>query len=188
MVLALVVLTTMGTLAVLSLQSVRGGQRTAANDRFRTVAMYAAESGAAAAMEFLRTSLNPSTGFGALVSPANSAPQLPSGILGNERPPGDAANPFSADLSAWYAVEILNNRGDAGFAAGTDQDKRVVIRSTGRGPDGAVAIIEWEVQAAGAALSRPCATYAQKGQGDDNAGRNDCLGAIDSSQSATFTP
>lgn len=188
MVLALVVLTTMGTLAVLSLHSVRGGQRTVANDRFRTIAMYAAESGAAAGMEFLRTSLDPVAGFGALVSPANTAPQTPAGIRGNERPPGDAANPFSNDVSAWYAVEILNNRGDAGFAAGTDQDKRVVLRSTGRGPDGAVAIIEWDVQAAGAALARPCAAYAQKGQGDDNAGRNDCLGAIDSSQTATFTP
>jgi len=188
MVLALLVLTTMGTLAGLSLRSVRGVQRTVANDRFRTIAMYAAESGAAAAMEFLRTNLDPVAGFGALVSPANTIPQTPSGILGNESPPGDAANPFSADQSAWYAVEILNNRGDAGFLTGADQDKRVVIRSTGRGPDGAVAIIEWEVQAAGAALTRPCSAYAQKGQGADNAGRNDCLGAIDSSQSATFTP
>jgi hypothetical protein len=42
----------------------------------------------------------------------------------------------------------LNNRDDPGFAAANnnDLDGRIIIRVTGRGPQGALAILEWEVQ------------------------------------------
>lgn len=187
-VLALVILSAVGVLALLTVTSVRGGIQTVASDRFHTIAVYAAESGGAAAMDYLRSSIDPQTGWAALLSPANDTIQAPVEIVGNEKVPGDADNPFSADINAYYRVEILNNRSDSGFATGADNDKRVVIRSTGYGPDGATAIIEWDVQGAGGQIQRPCPVYAQKGQAEDNSGRNDCLGAIDTSQSESFTP
>lgn len=179
------ILSGLGTLSMLTVASVRGGLRTAGADKFHTVALYAAESGGAAAMDYLRGVIDPTTGFTALLQAGQTSPEA---IAGNNKLPGDAANPFSHDLHAYYRVEITNNRGDSGYAAGTDTDRRVVIRSTGYGPDGATAILEWDVQSAGGHIQRPCPVYAQKGQSEDNTGRNDCLGTIDTSQSATFTP
>ena len=185
----MVVLTALGTLSMLTVLSVRGGIQTTANDRFHAIAQYAAESGGAAAMEFLRTSLDPNLGWTALVTPSNTPPlESPTGVLGNDIPAGDSGNPFSADLHASYRVELLNNRSDSGFLAGTDDDTRVIIRSTGYGPNGAVAIIEWDVKTAASMVQRPCTTYAQKGESEDNSGRNDCLGTIDTTQSASFRP
>lgn len=186
--LALVVLTALGTLSTLTVFSVRSGTATTANDRFHTIAMYAAESGGAAAMSFLRTNIDVATGWTAFVSPGNAAPPQPTGIVGNNQLPGTSDNPFTASLQAHYKVEILNNRSDSGFAGGTDTDSRVIIRSTGYGPDGAVAIIEWEVTTSVSTASRPCPNYGQRGISEDNSGRNDCLGLIDTSQAATFQP
>jgi hypothetical protein len=186
--LALIVLSAVAMLASLTVMSVRGGIQTVASDRFHAIAVYAAESGGAAAMDYLRSAIDPQLGWAALMSPANSAVSAPAEIVGNEKVPGDNDNPFSSDIKAHYRVEILNNRSDSGFATGADNDKRVIIRSTGYGPDGATAILEWDVQGAGGQIQRPCPVYAQKGQAEDNSGRNDCLGAIDTSQSETFTP
>jgi hypothetical protein len=188
MILALVLLVALGLLAGLSLSSVRGGIQTVASDRFHTIAVYAAESGGAAAMDYLRSTIDPQQGWGALMSPSNTAPAMPVAIVGNDKPAGDPENPFSDDMQASYKVEILNNRSDTGFAAGTDADRRVLIRATGYGPDGATAIIEWDVQGAGGQIRRPCPVYAQKGQAEDNSGRNDCLGTIDTSETGSFTP
>jgi len=173
----------LGSLSLLTVAGVRSGMKTAGNDRFHTIAMYAAESGGAAAMDYLRGVVDPSTGFTALLQ----APETLD-IAGDNKLPGDPENPFSPDLDAYYRVEIANNRGDSGFATSTDTDKRVVIRATGYGPDGATAVIEWDIQAAGGRARRPCPVYAQKGQSEDNSGRNDCLGAIDTSQQSSFAP
>ena len=54
LVLAMIVLTALGTLSMLTLMSVRSGMQTSSGDRFRSTALYAAESGAAAAMDYLR--------------------------------------------------------------------------------------------------------------------------------------
>ncbi len=185
LVLALVVMSALGVLSMLTVASVRTGIRTSGNDRFHAIALYAAESGGAAAIDHLRGIVDPTTGFTALLQ-ANEL--NPVEIVGNNRLPGDPSNPFTEQLGAYYRVEISNNRGDSGFATGTDTDKRVVIRATGYGPDGATAVIEWDIQAAGGRLQRPCPVYAQKGHGEDNSGRNDCLGAIDTSETSTFAP
>ncbi len=175
----------LGTLGLLTMVSVNGGLQTVGNDRFHTTALYAAESGGAAAMAYLRGVVDPSSGFSALLQSGHASPE---DIVGNNRSPGEAGNPFSDDLRASYHVELVNNRGDSGFAKNTDTDKRIVIRATGYGPDGATAIIEWDVQSAGGRLRRPCPVYAQKGQSEDNSGRNDCLGTVDTSQTAAFAP
>jgi len=133
-------LATLGALTVVSVQS---SLKTSTNDRSETIARYAAESGAAVAMDFLRNQL--AVGANSYVSPSNNPPLPVPGFPSNGALPGTPDNLFSPDQNAWYSVEILNNRSDPGFVAGTDMDQQVIIRSTGHGPQGSVAIIEWEV-------------------------------------------
>ncbi len=185
LVLALIILSALGTLGMLTVGGVRAGIKTTGNEKFHTIALYAAESGGAAAMDYLRTVVDPTTGFTAVLQSGQTSPAE---IIGNNQLPGASGNPFSDDMNAYYQVEITNNRGDSGYATNTDNDKRVVIRATGHGPDGAVAVIEWDVASAGGRITRPCPVYAQKGQSEDNSGRNDCLGTIDTSQSSSFAP
>ena len=149
LLLALIVMSVLATLGSLTVISVQSSLKTSTNDRSETIARYVAESGAAVAMDFLRNHFNPTTGWTAYVQPNNDparvtplgAPDLPSsGAL-----PGTTDNLFSADQNAWYSVEILNNRSDPGFGSGSDTDSQIIIRSTGHGPQGSVAVIEWEV-------------------------------------------
>ena len=183
---ALTGLVTLGGITVLSIQS---GITAVGQDRSKSVALYIAESGAAAAADFLRKNVNSTTKFSDFVNPSNTNPQKPSGIVGNGARPGEAGNLFSTDQNAWYEVEILNNLEDTGFAAGDDNDKTIIIRSTGHGPNGAVAQVEWYVRAdAISGLGRPCPSYGQKGMAEDGAGRNDCLTTVVSTDVATYSP
>ena len=188
MLLALIVLGALGTLSALTVVSVQGGLATAGNERYHAIAVYAAESGGAAAMDFLRKNINLSTGWTAYVTAKNTSPKQPT-FAGNNQPIGAPGNLFSLDTQAWYSVEILNNRSDTGYATGVDNDKRVVIRSTGFGPNGSVAIVEWDISGANAlGIGRPCSVYSQKNESEDDSGRNDCLGVINTGDTATFRP
>ena len=188
LVLAMVVLAALGTLSSLTVVSVQGGLATMGNDRFHAIAVYAAESGGAAAMDFLRANVNLTTGWKSYISPSNTSPPQPN-LPGNNQASGAAGNLFSADIQGWYSVQILNNRSDSGYATGDDNDKRVVIRSTGYGPNGAVAVVEWEITAQNVTgLGRPCSVYAQRNEAEDDSGRNDCLGTINTGDTATFRP
>lgn len=188
LLLAMIVLSALGMLSALTVVTVEGGIATVGNDRFHAIAVYAAESGGAAAMDFLRRNLNLSTGWRAYVSPSNANPPQPN-LAGNNQEVGASGNLMSSDIPGWYSVEILNNRNDSGFAAGNDNDKRVVIRSTGHGPNGALAVLEWEISAQNAAgITRPCTVYGQKNESEDGSGRNDCLGVLNTSDTATFRP
>ena len=138
--LALVVLAGLAVVGAQTAFSVRGGIATTADDRYHTMAMYAAESGAAMAMDHLRGQLDPVNGWSALVSPSNAMIRHPV-FAGNGALPGAAGNPFSADQASWFDVEVLNNREDPGFTTGHDDDPRITIRSTGHA-GGAVAQIE----------------------------------------------
>jgi hypothetical protein len=142
-VLALVVLAGLAIVGTQTAFSVRGGLATTADERFHTMAMYAAESGAAMAIDYLRGQLDPVNGWSALVSPANVMIQHPA-FPANGALPGAAANPFSADQASWFDVEVLNNREDAGFTTGHDDDARITILSTGHAA-GSVAKIEWTI-------------------------------------------
>ena len=188
LVLAMIVLAALGTLSALTVVSVKGGIATMGNERFHTIAVYAAESGGAVAMDFLRRNVNLSTGWKNYISAANASPPQPN-LPGNNQDVGTAGNLFSADVRSWYSVQILNNRSDTGFATGDDNDKRIVVRATGYGPNGAVAVIEWEITAQNVTgLGRPCSVYAQRNESEDGSGRNDCLGMINTSDTATFRP
>jgi len=188
LVLAMIVLAALGTLSALTVVTVQGGIATTGNDRFHTVAVYAAESGGAAAMDFLRKNINLTTGWKTYVSANNANPVQPN-LPGNNQDIGTAGNLFSSDMQGWYSVQVLNNRNDTGFATGDDNDKRVVIRSTGYGPNGAVAVVEMEISAQNVTgMGRPCSVYAQRNESEDDSGRNDCLGTINTGDTATFRP
>jgi hypothetical protein len=191
LIVATLVLAGLVTLGGLTVLSVQGGVGAAGHARHKSTALFAAESGAAAAMDFLRSNVHSQDGWSAYVNPSNANPQVPTGIVGNGAQPGDARNLFGADINAWYEVEILNNVDDTalnGFALGNDDDKRVIIRSTGHGPNSTVARVEWEVGVGVVRGNRPCPSYGQKGMSEDGSGRNDCLDTIVSTDVATFTP
>jgi hypothetical protein len=190
---ALIALTGLISLAGLTVMSVQGGIATSGADRFKTIALYAAESGAASTMDYLRKNIVFEAGQGhwpdSYVSASNASPPILLEIPGNQKLPGDPSNLLSPSMNAWFEVELLNDHGDLGYTGGTESNGRIIIRSTGHGPDGATAIVEWDVSAAGAnAFAKPCPSYGQKGMAEDGAGRNDCLSTIDSTQTATFTP
>jgi hypothetical protein len=147
LLLALIVMSSLATLGSLTVVSVQSSLKASTNDRSQTVAMYAAESGGAAAMDLLRRTFSPSSHWNAYVTlPTNPVVPLTSPALPSSGAvPGSPDNLFTADQNAWYSVEIRNNRNDPGYFGGTDDDQQVIVRSTGHGPQGSVAILEWEV-------------------------------------------
>jgi hypothetical protein len=186
---SMIALTGLATLGSLTVATVQGTTTATAADRFHSIARYAAESGGAAAMDYLRDSVSSATRFTTLVSPRNASPQSPAAIAGNGVASGATGNLFSPSLKASYQVQFLNNRDDPGYTAGSDEDATLIIRSTGYGPGGATATLEWQVQATGmSAIGRPCPGYGQKGLSEDGAGRNDCMGAINLTDTATYRP
>jgi hypothetical protein len=188
MVICLVALVGLAALGGITALATTGATRSAGQQRFKQIALYAAESGGASAIDFLRRASAQAVPWGDYVSPSNDDPQSPSDIYGNGARPGEADNPFGEDEQAWYEVEILNNESDPGFVAGRDDDARLVLRATGHGPDGTVAQVEWEIHSNFSTTSPHCPGYGQRGIAEDGAGRNDCLDTIDASQTATFTP
>jgi hypothetical protein len=173
LLLAMIVMSALATLGSLTVVSVQGSLKASTNDRSQAIAMYAAESGAAVAMEFLRRKYDPGTFWSALVyieNKDNNSIILPpissaiDGIPSNGAQPGEPENLFSADLNAWYSVTLLNNVDDPAFRAadpatvtlacpagtcpcpGRDCDAQVIIQSTGHGPQGSLAVIEVEVR------------------------------------------
>lgn len=139
MVVMLIVMVALGTIAGLTVISVRGGSAQVSAQRFSAMALYAAESGAAVTMEWLK---EPSQHSGAAFAVQLGAvlPQIP----GNGIQPGAGGNLLSEDQQGWYEVMLLNNPGDPGGAS-SDTDSVLLIQSTGYGPSSALRRIEWEV-------------------------------------------
>jgi hypothetical protein len=158
LLLAMIVMSSLATLGILTVVSVQSSLKASTNDRSQTVAMYAAESGGAAAMAFLREPghFDQDRGWGAYVLPNGAAKDLqPSELPSNHAPPGSLNNMFSPEMNASFDVVLINNRSDdhysgpsmPAFAApDNDHDGVIIIQSTGHGPQGSVAVIEWEVQ------------------------------------------
>jgi hypothetical protein len=194
MVVALLALTGLITLGSLTVLSVQGGMATAGHDRFQALALYAAESGAAAAVDYLRRTYRGTSGrWSEFVHQNNDPIEHPTGIPGNKAGPTSSENLFTSGMQTWYDVAILNNLDDPGLKQinGPDLDGRVIIRSTGYGPNGTVAQVELEIQApinATGAAGRPCPSYGQRGMDSDGAGRNDCLTNVVGTDSAIYRP
>jgi hypothetical protein len=143
MVVMLIVLVGLGTIAGLTVISMQSSQATTSNTQFNA-------SGAVAAIDFLRKNTQPTPAFlGAFVR-ANNVNVLPeAGIPGNDIPSGGVGNLLSLDRRSSYTVLIFNNRADTGLGPGQDTDGIVVLHVTGRGPNGAIAELEWEVKTDG---------------------------------------
>jgi hypothetical protein len=190
MVVALVSLVGLIGVGGIALLAAQGGLSGTTHDRFQSVALHAAEAGVAVAMDALRNNHDPTEHWSALVTPENQDIEQWTDLPGNGAPPGDGDNLFSSDRKAWYEVELRNNVADRGFVAGEDDDARLIIRSTGHGPDGARVILEVEISGqsltSGGALM--CAGYGQRGLDADGAGRDDCMGVVDSGSTVTFRP
>jgi len=159
LLLALIVMSALATLGSLTVVSMQSSLKTSTNDRTQAIALYAAESGAAVTMDYLRRRFTATVAiktswFDDVVPNNVNVPYIPQSRLPSNRAlPSDTTNNlFSPDQNAWYEVQLFNNRDDVGFGAGgstNETDGVVIIRSTGHGPQGAVAIIEWEVQRVG---------------------------------------
>lgn len=185
LILAMIVLTALGSLSALTVVSVQGDLSTTSNDHFHAIAVYAAESGGAVAMDWLRTQ----SSWTPLISANNATIQAPASITGNNVAVGGTGNPFSTDQQAWYKVEIYNNKNDPGYATGQDIDKRIILHVTGHGPNGSTAVLEWEVAAGpGGSNGTPCNAYAQRNNSEEGGGAADCVGTIQSGTTATMRP
>lgn len=148
LVLALIVMSALATLGSLTVVSVQSSLKASTNDRSQTVALYAAESGAGYAMDFLRASSSPPS-WNALLSTVTTAATIPVApdplFPTNDAQPGSPGNPFSIDQNAWFDIRFFNNPGDPGGPT-SDTDQQIIIRSTGHGPQESVAVVEWEVK------------------------------------------
>src|SRR5215471_11771476 len=104
MVVSLVALTSLLSLGALTVVVVRGGLAGSGQTRSGQQALYVAESGAHAGIDFLRSHCETVNLFTEWMSAGNASPQQPSGILGNNAQPGTTGNPFgSDDSSSWYS-------------------------------------------------------------------------------------
>lgn len=176
MVLSLIILSALATLGTLTVISVQSSLKASTNDRSQAIALYAAESGAAFAMDYLRYHYDatpmpgPSGGFpwfrtkawGAFVGKPTDPVQSLDAFL--------PTSPFGTGIVGSYTTKIFNNRDDYpppalapapppvavpypptvpatdGYTEGVDYDGRVIIQVTGHGPQEATAIVEVEVQ------------------------------------------
>jgi hypothetical protein len=186
LVVVLIVLAALVSIAGITFLSARSELQSGGHSRSQQAALYAAESGVAAAMEYLRDQCTPSELYSALVDPQNDPGQQPGGITGNGVEPGQTGNPFTAEQQTWYQVTVLNNRTDPGFAAGNDTDAALVIRSVGYGPSGASTTVEVEL-VNGSCLTNFCElTYAQAFVNASNSAVAACSSVLGSSATTTY--
>ncbi len=152
---SLVAMVALGSITILT---VRSGLSSTTHDRFKTIALFAAEAGVAVGLNYLRqqhagqSAVPPH--WSALVTADNSPLLPPPGFPGDGAKPGEAGNLFSPGMEAWYEVRILNNRDDGdsvtasgynGYASGNDTDGHIILQVTGHGPNNAAALIEVEI-------------------------------------------
>lgn len=182
---ALVALAGLGGFTALSVQ---GGVQAQSAARFNSVALYAAESGAASTMEFLRNNIDPVSNWTAFVHQNNvgAVPEplvpgslvVPDALNKTENLHHDASLPQIDQYPGWFKVTILNNESDPGFGLTAspgvilDTDARLRLRVVGYGPNGASVTLEIDVTAnnADALTGLPCSYEAQQGLGAQNAG------------------
>ncbi|HEY0189491.1 MAG TPA: hypothetical protein VGC42_00120 [Kofleriaceae bacterium] len=132
LLLALIVMSALATLGSLTVVSVQSSLKASTNDRFQSVALYAAESGAAAAMVYLRGKHVAEGTFANTIGP--NPP-----VAGNGVAAGDPSSLFTNDQNASFSVVMATSPADP---SATD---RVLIRATGYGAQGSTAIMEWDV-------------------------------------------
>lgn len=190
LVIAMLVLMALLSIAGLAALQVEGYVKSSSDERFKSIADLAAESGLEMTFPYLRNNYHVQDHWGSIVH-ADNAPDSPAStaVPGNNRLPGEVGNPFDPKLQAWYSVRIFNNVRDPGLIVGNDDDSIIVVESTGYGPNGTVSQIVVELRSPAAdSMGRPCPTYGQRGMASDNAGFNACLGQIDYTKRCAMNP
>lgn len=161
---ALVALVTLGSLTIVTVRSSLSGTT---HDRFKAVALAAAEAGIAVGLDYARQRIVPGELWSGLVEP-DFTPNRPLDLPGNTVLPNQSGNIFSPNAQAWYEVEFINNTDDGkyipvtggtvppeeedcrgrhlGYCRGNDTDGRIIIRAIGHGPNNAAVRIELEIQ------------------------------------------
>jgi hypothetical protein len=140
MVVMLIILVALGTIAGLTVISVQGGSAQTSAQRFSAMALYAAESGAASTMVWLKTRPFNAGRFTSVLTAGVTD------IPGNGILPGQAGNLLSGDQQGWYEVTLRDNANDPSANAAQDDDGIIIIQVTGHGPNGAMKRMEWEVR------------------------------------------
>ncbi len=184
---SMVVLVALLALGGISVLASRGGIGSAGHERFKAVALYAAESGIAAAMQQIHDGTDITTFLRdnhqelSAEDYANDVSVFGSGIK-----PGEQGNLFSADANAWYEVRLRNNVDDPDFdadpTADRDSDGRLIIRSTGYGPGGAAVVLEVELAqngGGGGSGGIACEQYSQEGENAKGTGYDNCIASVD---------
>ena len=161
LVLVLVALVTLLSIGGITMLSVKNEITSAGSSRFQDTALYAAESGISAGVDYLRSrcGFGPATLYSNFVSPNNGVESCPAAIYGNNLDAVNVGNPFTplyTDNRAWYRVCIRNNPLDPGFAAGDDDDGIITLRSVGRGPNGSQSVIEVDIRPVWGAIPLVC--------------------------------
>jgi hypothetical protein len=157
LIVALVAVVALLGIGMVTMLAVRSDTSASASDRFQQIALYAAESGAHAGIDFLRGNCRTdNTFFSQYIG------TTPSGITGNGIKYGQAGNPFTASPETYYSVSVKNNVAESTSA--TDTDGSVILHSVGYGPNNTQVTIEVEVSSP-TCIASTCSTgdFAQKG-------------------------
>jgi hypothetical protein len=165
-------------LGVVTMLAVRSDSAASGHGRFHQMALYAAESGVHAAMDFMKVTCANGGELSDFMEPSNVNPQSPAGIFGNHIVHGQPGNPFSSG-NVWYEVTLLNNATDPGYVAGDDEDGQVVVRAVGHGPNNVTTMVEAEVLALSCLVMFCEKEYAQQGMDSRNGMSAVCSKAID---------
>jgi Tfp pilus assembly protein PilX len=180
LIVALVAIVALLGIGMVTVLSVRSDTVAAGSDRFQTMALYAAESGVAAGMDFLRSNCpTTSAGFTSMLGTA------PTGITGNNVQSG-TGYPFTTGSKNYYSVSIKNNAGETSAAA--DSDYTVVLRSVGYAPNSTQVVLEVEVTSP-SCLTNDCQSgYAQGFNNAANDNTAKCVASITASSLRSSTP
>lgn len=179
---ALVALVLLGSLTIVTVRSSLSGTT---HERFKAVALSAAEAGIAVGINYARQRFVPGAFWSDLVEPEQIA-HKPLDLPGNDKKPEESGNIFNPDAKSWYVVEFLNNTDDGpyigplgtpafcaskhlGYCEGNDTDGRIIIRSTGHGPNNAAVRLEVEIMNP-AVQPVPCNTGDSSNSGNSYCG------------------
>jgi Tfp pilus assembly protein PilX len=157
LIVALVAVVALLGIGMVTMLSVRSDTSASASDRFQQIALYAAESGAYAGVDFLRSNCKTDGSFFSQFLGTS-----PAAIVGNNIAYGTAGNPFSNMPGTYYQVTIQNNATE--LTPTIDTDGMVILHSVGYGPNNTQSIVELEVSSP-PCIAVTCATgdFAQRG-------------------------
>jgi Tfp pilus assembly protein PilX len=161
LIVALISVVALLGIGMVTMLSVRSDTSASGSDRFQQMALYAAESGAAAGIDYLRENCRTDGTF--FTSLLNTSP---TGITGNGIAAGQTGNPFTNSPSTWYSVTIRNNTAET--VATTDSDGIIVVRSVGYGPNQTQATIDVEILSAECRTNFCAGEFAQRNRGARN--------------------